>query len=230
MNKKINLILISIFIGASIGFVIEYNRPSPQEVNLNTTNTSNNNTKDIMFKEDNNYHLSINKEDYQKKIDNSNDLFMEVLSKYNIKTIINKQSKNDYNIVENSIFLEELNLPNGFKKVILDSINDKYTNLYISLINSLKNSTWNETLNIILDSNTKSLDFNELIFPEIIDLIENFAKDIDKNLFINDVNNLIQSKDKTLSKELYSISKEISNNNLFLQISIYTENGKINKK
>lgn len=229
-NKKINLLLSIIFIGACIGLVIEYKKPNPDTL----SNTSNSeevyNINNLDVTTDTDTPISISKADYSKKIDTRNDLFSQILLKHNLKTIINQEKNEDYNIVENSILLEDLNLPNGFKKIILDNNNDKYVNLYISLINSLKSSSWNETLNINLDSNSTKLEFNELLFPEVFELINKFSNNIDENSFIQDVNNIISSNNVNISNEFYSISKEENNNGIFIQISIYTQNGYLNEK
>lgn len=231
MKKNFKLIInttltILIFLFAFL-FFIESNKSDINIVKTRTIDNSLNLEEDEMNLEQNkpSESFSIDKISYLDDVSYYSKLFTEILNKYNLNTIMITKNSNSTYIYETSILLESLNIPNGYKTTYINLDNDETMKTYISLVETLKNSLWNRTLNINISSNDSILTFNKSNYPEVYELLNAFNKDINIKTLESDINNLIQNKSSDILNELYSISKFNEDNSVFLQISIYLDNG-----
>lgn len=214
-------LLILIFLFGFL-FFIEYNKTNTSVINTRTIDNDLNLEQDKSSKS-----FSINKSRYLDDISHYSKLFTEVLNKYNLNTIMVTKNNNSASIYETSILLESLNIPNGYKTTYINLDNNEIMKTYISLIDTLKNNSWNRTLNINISSNNSILTFNKSNYPEVYELLNVLSKDINIQTLESSINNLIQNNSPDILNEFYSISKFNENDSIFLQISIFLNNGVI---
>lgn len=169
---------------------------------------------------------------YQKYIDDISyysKIFTETLNNYNLNTIMTKKENDSFTIYETSILIEDLNLPNGYKLTPINFDTNESMKTYISLVDTLKNNSWNRLLNINIKSDSSIFEFNEINYPEIFGLIKNLNANISTDILSKHINNIISSDNAYYSNEFFNIKKSNINNNTFLQMSIYLNNGKISE-
>lgn len=226
-KKIVNSVLVLIIIASITAIIINQKEDNPTISSKEQLHTSN---PEINFDNNpynNNDIIKLSRDDYFKKVNESSELFSNILNKYHIETIATSKDTNEYFAHETSIMLTELGIPNGYKKIIVNPDANESINLYISLLNSMKNNTWGRTLNISLNSNTKFLEFNNVNFSETFELIETFNKSLDMETLKEDVNTVLFSELDFITKDNYSINKTINNGSNFIQISIHLEHGTI---
>lgn len=229
MKKKIKLtintiLILFIFIFGFL-FFMEYN-----DTSVNTIKNDTSNTKIQLEQDKSSESFSISMSTYLNNISHYSKLFTQILNKYNLNTIMTKKDNNSATIYETSILLESLNIPNGFKTTYINIDNNEILKTYISLIDTLKDNSWNRTLTINISSDSSILTFNSSNYPEIFELLDVFAKNINIQTLESNVNNIINNNSSDILNEFYSISKYNDNNSTFLQISIYLNNGVISDK
>lgn len=220
----INTILILFIFIFGFLFFIEYNNTSVTTIKNDTSNTK------IQLKQEPKQAsdpFSISMSTYLNNISHYSKLFTQTLNKHNLNTIMTKKDNNSAIIYETSILLESLNIPNGYKTTYIDIDNNEILRTYISLIDTLKDNSWNRTLTINISSDSSILTFNNSNYPEIFELLDLFAKNINIKTLESNVNNIINNNSSDILNEFYSISKYNDNNSTFLQISIYLNNGVI---